>query len=467
MADPELHFEPFLHLAALGDDEALIAWGGFWFRRDGGDDGGGSWRLVDDEQLPDVAGEARSESIGARSEPYGHAVVEVHRDQEVVAHAETTAYNHVWLRGLEPDTTYRYRVLVDGEPWAEGERWDWDAGAQSLVPSGRAYDNRFRTFPAQETPAPVRFAVLGDFGVGVLRHGEHSDRQMSLARALERAADAHDVRFILTVGDNVYLGTEGTVTGTGDEDDDWYGSFYQPYRYLLNRLPFFPAVGNHDASDTERSDDRDQLEDNYYIQQRFQPQVESRRASLDPGLFYRFGVGALLEFVCIDTSLASDLDVEHYFDDPRHLEWVRDTLGRGRGADAPWRIPFCHHPPYCAGPHHGNTTGMVQRLVPLFRQAGVRLVLSGHEHNFQHSVVDGIDYVVSGAAGKLRPEPPTDFAAASTRAWASAGHFLLVDVDAERIVVHPVGDVREDGALELIELRDPDGAGVAAPIVVY
>ena len=48
------------------------------------------------------------------------------------------------------------------------------------------------------------------------------------------------------------------------------------------------------------------------------------------------------------------------------------------------------------------------------------------EHNFQHAVVDGIHYVVSGAAGKLRPEPPRDFDRAGTRAWAAAGHFLLI-----------------------------------------
>ena len=457
----EVHFEPFLHLAALADDEALIAWGGFWFRRD--DDAARTWRLVDDEDLPHVAGEPRSESIGARSEPLRDAVVEVDRDGEVVARAQTAQHNHVWLRGLEPNTAYRYRVLVDGEPWAEGERADWDPDAGTLARRGRSYDNRFRTMPAPHARAPVRFAVLGDFGVGVLRRGEDSDRQMRLAHALERAVDVHGARLVLTVGDNVYLGTEGTVSGTGNEDDDWYGSFYQPYRYLLNRVPFYPAVGNHDASDTERSDDREQLSDNYFVEQRFRSEVESRRASLDPGLFYRFGVGALLEFVCIDTSLANEMDVEHYFDDPAHLKWVREALDDGVTR---WRIPFSHHPPYCAGPKHLNTPGMVQRLVPLFREAGVRLVLSGHEHNFQHAVVDDVNYVISGAAGKLRREPPTGFEAAGTRAWASDGHFLLVDADAERIILHPVAGVGDDGTLEHAELRDPAGAPVDAPIVV-
>jgi hypothetical protein len=74
--------------------------------------------------------------------------------------------------------------------------------------------------------------------------------------------------------------------------------------------------------------------------------------------------------------------------------------------------------------------------------------------------------VISGAAGKLRPEAPTDFETAGTHAWASAGHFLIVEADEERIRVHPVGDVREDGSLEAIELRDPEGGVVETPLVV-
>ena len=136
------------------------------------------------------------------------------------------------------------------------------------------------------------------------------------------------------------------------------------------------------------------------------------------------------------------------------------------GPGARWRIPFSHHPPFCAGPEHTNTTGMVERLVPLFEAAGVRLVLSGHEHNFQHAVVNGIHYVVSGAAGKLRPEPPRGFEPAGTRAWAAASHFLLVRADDAAGRIHPVADVDDDGALEPIELVDPGGPPRAAVIEI-
>jgi hypothetical protein len=454
----DVHFEPFLHLAGLGHDKALICWGGFYFRR--GDSPYGEWRIVDDEELATVAPTPRTETIGAGSEPFGHATVEVERDGRVVARATTEEHNHVWVTGLEPDSEYRYRVLVDGLPWGEGELHDWSVERRTLVRAGGRYDNRFRTFPSIEAPLPVTFAVLGDFGVGIVDGRPDGARQLLLARALRRAVDRHAVRLVLTTGDNIYLGHQDSA-GTGNEDDEWYSSFYEPYRYVLNRVPFFPTVGNHDAADSESSDDRDQLADNLFLDHRFRPEVEAGRASLGPGLFYRFQVGATLELICLDTSIASGLDVEHYFDDPAHARWVRDALG---GPGATWRVPFSHHPPYCAGPEHGNTTGMVERLVPLFEEAGVRLVLSGHEHNFQHAVVNGIHYVVSGAAGKLRPEPPRRFDTAGTRAWAAAGHFLLVRADDRGLVVRPVADVRDDGSLVPIAPVDPAGRP-AEPVI--
>ena len=144
---------------------------------------------------------------------------------------------------------------------------------------------------------------------------------------------------------------------------------------------------------------------------------------------------------------------------------MRDALTSDE-IGARWRIPFSHHPPFSAGPKHGPTPGMVERLVPQFERAGTRVVLSGHEHNFQHSSVSGIDYVVSGAGGKLRTEPPTGFERAGTRECAAAGHFLLVDVEEERLVIHPVGDTDGDGSLELIERRTPAGDPVTGPIEI-
>ncbi len=463
----ETHFEPFLHLADVGPDRALVTWGGFWFHREHAD---ARWDIVDDEQLGEVD-PGRTESIGARSTPYGDAVVEVVDESgALVASARTDEHNHVWVTGLQPDTGYRYRVLVDGEEWAAGERWDWgpvDRGGLDLRPGGRAYDTSFRTHPDPEVHAPLDFVVLGDYGVGVMSDSESSRRQSRVAAVLDGLVDQHDVRLVIGVGDNVYRGESGVVSAEGgSEDDDWYSSFYQPYRYVLARIPVYPTVGNHDSADTESSDDREQIRDNFHTDERFLSAVGSGRASIDPGLFYRFGYGADVEFVCIDTSLAQELPVGHYFEDPKHREWLEQALPSHPDDGPRWRIPFSHHPTYCAGPHHPNTENMITELVPLFQRSGVRVAFAGHEHNFQLSRADGIAYFLSGAGGKLREEPPQNFADAHTEAWSAQSHLLHVHVDTESMTVTPYAGLTPDGRPHRMTAQDPRDRVVEVPFVV-
>jgi tartrate-resistant acid phosphatase type 5 len=465
--DMKVHFEPYLVLAGLSHKSALIGWGGFYFKIAKDD---GAWKLVDDSDL-DTVHPPRSSSIGARSHPYGRARVEV-RDKggALVAEAETTTANHAFVNGLEPDTEYTYRVVVNGREWAEGVRRDWHPGgdgkAKGLVET-RPYENRFRTHPRPEQPAPLTFAAIGDFGTGVRHPSSVSRRQREVANALETAVDSRGVRFLLTTGDNIYAGRTllGVPVGaTGDEDDDWFFTYYQPYRYLLNRMPVYPSVGNHDASETEVNDDRDQLMDNFYLAERLAGEEQAGRASLGPGLFYRFRYGADVELVCVDTSRRSMLFGERFFRHPNHAPFLEAAFPdlAGRAPESPrWRICFSHHPPYCAGPMHGNSRSSLEHLVPLYRRSGVRLVLSGHEHNYQHSRADGIDYFVTGGAGKVRLDPPKDTAEAHTVSWASACHFLLVEIGPDEAQVTPIGG---DGAP--LAVTTPGGSSTSATVVV-
>jgi 3',5'-cyclic AMP phosphodiesterase CpdA len=188
---------------------------------------------------------------------------------------------------------------------------------------------------------------------------------------------------------------------------------------------------------------------------------------LDPGLFYALRVGALLELVCVDTSWGAEVGV-HDFEDERAGRWLDQVLPPRRAADpdAVWRIPFCHHPAYCAGPHHENMDAQIDAVVPRYRRAGVRLVLSGHEHNFQHGLVDGIHHVVSGAAGKLQEDPPTRWDDAGTVGWASVPHCLLVEVARDHLAVTPFGLVEEGDQPRPLTVRDRDGRPVDARIVI-
>jgi tartrate-resistant acid phosphatase type 5 len=248
---------------------------------------------------------------------------------------------------------------LNGEQWAGGPRRDWVATGNEtgLADLQRAYDNRFRTLPDPMLPAAeLTFGVLGDFGVGILKNSAN-EKQHEVAQALERAVDAYGIKLLITTGDNIYSKKHfGAFTiGSGKEDDDWFFTYYQPYRYIINRIPVYPCIGNHDADETEEGDDRGQLYDNFYINERFAGEEASGRASLNPGTFYRFRYGSDIEFICIDSSKEDLLSRRRLFDHPRHQqfldlafqrEWVSPPAGefrsytirrivRGRGMGTP------------------------------------------------------------------------------------------------------------------------------------
>ena len=461
---PEFHAEPYVYVPGLSHESAVIAWGAFYFKVRSA----GGMKIIEDRDLQWVH-PPRAESIGCRSDPYGPATVEV-RDESgaVVATSMTATCNHCMISGLRPDTRYRYRVTVKHEEWASGTRWDWDPSRQALVQAGGEYRNEFRTLPDPARPldGSFSFIVIGDFGTGIRKPSNAKKRQLEVARALQTAVDRCDARLILTTGDNIYAQRRFLLwTGdSGDEDDDWFFTYFQPYRYVLNRIPVCPSIGNHDTRETEEHDDRGQVMDNLYMRERFTGEEAAGRASISPGLFYKFRASADVEFVCIDTSKEHFFRRGRLFDYPKHRAFLTRAFPPG-GDGVRWRIPFGHHPPFCAGPMHRNTDGM-DEVIALFEASGVRACFSGHEHNFQHSQRNGIDYFVSGAGSKIRRRAPRRFAQAHTRSWSSECHFLLVTIEGETMTVRAIGE-SPDGELVDIPRRSPAGDLVQGPIVVH
>jgi hypothetical protein len=468
MAD--YHFEEYVYLAGLTHKTVLIAWGGFFFRVSGNME---DFKLVDDDDLDRVF-PPRDETIGARSRPYGAAEVRVFDGEtgDLAGVARTDTANHVTIKDLRSDHEYTYEVVVNGKPWARGELRDWSfdaTGKAGLRPSGRRYDNRFRTLPHVTEPADVTFAVIGDFGTGVRKPSRPNSRQREVAAALEHAVDHEGVRFILTTGDNIYaqrlfLGL--AVGGQGDEDDDWFFTFYQPYRYVINRVPVFPSVGNHDSGESEfENDDRTQVYDNFFVEERFAAEQLANRASLRPGLFYRFRCGLHVELIAIDSSKASIVSGHRFFMDPTHRPFLENAFKPGT-EDAPlWRIPFFHHPPYTAGPHHNNSDSVIKHLArTYFKLGGVRVAFCGHEHNYQHAQAENVDYFVTGGAGKVAGAKPVRerFDLAHVKAWAGASHFLLCRVDENEMTVRPIGDLAGSTLVD-VSLEDADGRPVPTP----
>lgn len=357
----------------------------------------------------------RRNTIGRASESHGPATVSLNGDHRV------TDRNWLTVRDLKPDTEYPYEVKLRGR----------------LIGKGSV-----RTMPLAATT--LDFFVIGDYGNG-------SKMQKSVATAMWQEyarlkSERKHVRFVLTVGDNIYadhfLGIP-LPKGTGDEDAHWRRKFFDPYEPLLREIPFYATAGNHDGRESESEADLDVLLDNFFY------------PGDRPALNYRLPAGGLADFFGIDTTANTDVPIES------RAKWLEGELAASK---APWKIVFGHHPPYTAGPNHPPSLREMRPFLELFRRYRVAVYFCGHEHNFQVSAaakeMAPARMILSGAGGELRTgNVLREMRAAQIAAWSPLHHFLHVRIEGDRMMVKPVGPVavRPVGA---------DGKPVAVPIII-
>jgi hypothetical protein len=362
-------------------------------------------------------------TIGRDSVPLGNAVV------EVAGRRVPSDRNWVEVSNLAPDTEYPYRLLLN----------------EKVVGEGTA-----RTHP--ERVAKLAFFVLGDYGTG-------RPPQYRIAAAMEkefarRMHSDNPVRFVLTTGDNIYpnrvLGM--ILTQDGRRDRDWGPKFFQPYAGILKHIPFYPSPGNHDVAGMQgrNGDGPGPYLDNFFF------------PSAEPSLYYSYSYGGLADFFSLDTTPIQEYGVNGSIaPESPQLEWLKKSLAASR---SPWKIAYFHHAPFSAGPGHEPSLPALRDVVRLFDESGVRVVFSGHEHNFQFSqqndLTGGALYVVSGAGGQLRSGNIRDnMDRANIAGTAPQQHFLLVEVEGRTLRITPL-------SWEPVRVMDSSGQPVSMPIVV-
>ncbi len=87
------------------------------------------------------------------------------------------------------------------------------------------------------------------------------------------------------------------------------------------------------------------------------------------------------------------------------IEWLHETLASARDAGARRIVVFQHHPWFLKSadePDQYFNIPIVRRtpLLRLFRESGVRLLVSGHLHQNAEAVVNGLEAVVTAPVGK-------------------------------------------------------------------
>ena len=361
-------------------------------------------------------------TIGRSSRAHGTATVRV-GDKTVTVSDK----NWVLVSGLQPDSEYEYEVKLNG---------------------ARIGMSKIRTWP--QNSEKLRFFVIGDFGSG-------DAHQMRVAEAMSKEFRKHEgdnpVRFVITTGDNLY-GTYGLTLrfrNTGAKDSEWDLKFFKPYESLIARVPFYASLGNHDGNETEARADLPTYLDNFFF------------PSPEPARYYRFSYGGLADFFALDTTTNAETGSPRpvFLKDSDQHNWLKKNLAESQ---VRWKIPYMHHPPYNGGPRHPAVRNELGHFLEVFRERGVRVVFSGHEHNFQYSAANqetgGIRYVVSGAGGELRlSDIRTEMEREQIEGWSAQLHFLSVEIDGKEMRITPVSD-------EPVQVVDRSGRVLEMPLKI-
>ena len=195
---------------------------------------------------------------------------------------------------------------------------------------------------------------------------------------------------------------------------------------MIDRVPLFPAIGNHEQDGT-----------NY-------------AAFFDlPGgkLWYSFDAGP---------AHVVALDFREEKAGSEQFEFAREDL---LGSRAPWKIVFLHVPMYNIG-GHASSWGHKDYL-PLFHQAKVDLVLTGHSHLYERfrPLAPGetgsgwaITHITTGGGGASLYDCPSHPA---LLAHARTNHFLVFDLS--RNVLQGEALAVDGTVLDHFRIRKPRG----------
>jgi hypothetical protein len=327
----------------------------------------------------------------------------------------------------------------------------------------------------------------GDLDVVHPEHSRVMDQVLATAKTL--AATPFPIRFVLQSGDAVLRGQSGTMWNVG----------FTPIIERLTRganIPYFLTAGNHDVTTAPAGDPARALglhNTLAAISKLIPPEGSPRRLNGYPT--YAFGYGNAF-FIALDSNIASDTI---------QLAWVTDQLEHLDRTRYRHVIVFFHHPAFSSGPHGGASadpvpgtgrkapdrieaqTASIRALyLPLFRKHHVRMLITGHDHLYDHFVErydsGGVTYrmetIVTGGGGAplygYIGEPDLrGYVAASPgdnirvehlmkpgpTAAENPHHFVVIQVDGDRLSLQVIGTGETEylpypGGLSKISLED-------------
>ncbi|MCB9085557.1 MAG: metallophosphoesterase family protein [Bdellovibrionaceae bacterium] len=252
----------------------------------------------------------------------------------------------------ESQPSREHEVLATG--LREATRYFYSIGSESGRLAGLNDQHYFVTHPIIGTVKPTRIWVLGDSGTKDANARAVRDAYYS------KTGNQHTDLWLM-LGDNAY--TDGT-------DTEFQAAVFDMYPRMLRTSALFPTRGNHERDDSP-----------YY--QIFTMPTKGEAGGLPSGseAYYSFDY-ANIHFVCLDSTGSSRLPTSAM------AKWLKDDLANN---SALWTIAYWHHPPYSKGSHDSDSEGalveMREHFLPILEDYGVDLVMAGHSHSYERSVL--------------------------------------------------------------------------------
>ncbi len=275
----------------------------------------------------------------------------------VVTDTAAVLEHELRFTALTPNTRYFYRI-----------------GTPDSVLAGDS-THFFTTAPPDTSTRPIRVAVFGDCGRNDngFQTGSLGAYQQHLAGKGLQAAD-----LLLLLGDNAY------PNGT---ESDYNTKFFPAYSSnILRNHPLFPSPGNHEYADNSARQADHAVA--YYDLFSVPTAGESGGVASGSESYYSFDWGPV-HFISMDSYGQEDAGTTRLYDTSgAQVTWLKADLAANTRK---WTVAYWHHPPYCMGNHNSDTeTELVlirQRLLKILERAGVDMVLCGHSHAYERSLL--------------------------------------------------------------------------------
>lgn len=257
--------------------------------------------------------------------------------------AEPTQYHRIEIKDLKKAQTYRYSV-----------------SAESLE-----IDNKGRHFTTlnDEESFKQRIWVQGD-------SGNFNSAQQEVYKAMMKHLDGAKIDTWLMLGDNAYR------SGTQEQFNK---GLFNAFKEVLKTNALWAVIGNHDARRWA-----------FYDIFEYPTQGESGGVASGSEKYFSLNNGNV-HFVLLDSE-TEDRDA-----DGAMATWLKKDLAANTKL---WTIAIFHHPPYTKGSHdsdsyydsRGRMVTMRENILPILEMYDVDLVLSGHSHVYERSLLSHKHY---------------------------------------------------------------------------